>query len=99
MKAYKIITIITIIILVAILEIAAFMGVFKLKDYKVRNIIPSYVLGKEFSKSVVVDATVSDEIESTKIYDKDGNEITDKKDGVEYTEENGYKTVEIQMIL
>ena len=93
MKAYKILTIITIVILIAILSVASFMGVYKLKDYRVKNVIPNYLFGKEFSKSRVISLEIDDSTKETKIYDKDGNEITEQQDGIEYTEANGYKTV------
>lgn len=94
MKASKIITIITIILLVAILTCASFIGIFKLNNYKVKSIVPDYVFGKEFSKSRVIQLKVDTTIDSTTIYDKDGNEVLEQEEGVEYTEENGYTTVE-----
>ncbi|MBO4816482.1 MAG: hypothetical protein J5507_06305 [Clostridia bacterium] len=94
MKAYKILTIITIIILISIITAACFMGIYKLKDYRVKNVVPNYLFGKEFSKSRTVNLEVDTSTETTKIYDKDGNEITEKEDGIEYTEENGYTIVE-----
>ena len=94
MKAYKIITIITIIILIGILSVSAFGGIYKLKDYKVRSVVPQYLFGKEFSDSRVVELTVDTSVKETKIYDKDGNEVTEKSDEIEYTEENGYTTIE-----
>ena len=97
MKAQKIITVITITILVAILAIASFVGVYKLKDFRVKNVIPDYLYGKQFSKSRVINLTVDDSVESTKIYDKDGNEIEEQEEGIEYTEENGYTTVETKI--
>ena len=97
MKAYKVLTIITIIILVGILGVIAFGGVYKLKDYKVRNVIPNYLFGKEFSKSRVVELTVDDSVKETKIYDQDGNEVTQQDEETEYTEENGYTTVETKV--
>lgn len=97
MKAHKIITITTIILAIIIISVASFWGIYKLKEYKVVNVIPNYLLGMEFKNSRVANFTVSDEIAETKIYDKDGNEVTEKQDGVEYTEENGYKTVETKV--
>ncbi|MBQ3145297.1 MAG: hypothetical protein IJB90_01755 [Clostridia bacterium] len=93
MKTNKVIKIITIILLIAIITIASIFGVYKLKDYKVRNIIPEYILGMEFTESRVIDLAV-DRAAKTIIYDKDGNEITEKEEGIEYTSENGYTTVE-----
>ena len=90
MKTKKILKIITIILLIAIISIASIFGIYKLKDYRVKNVIPEYILGMEFSESRVINLKVSDEIESTQIFDKDGNEITEKEEGIEYTQENGY---------
>ena len=91
MKAQKVITVITVTILVAILAVASFIGVYKLKDYRVRNVVPEYKYGKQFSKSREVRLIVDETLTETKIYDKDGNEVLNPEDGVEYTEENGYK--------
>ena len=93
MKTQKIITIITIILLITIITTASIFGIYNLKDYKVVNIIPEYLLGMEFTNSRVIDLEV-DKSSNTKIFDKEGNEITEKKEGIEYTEENGYKITE-----
>ena len=93
MKTQKVITIITIILLIAIITIASVFGIYKLKEYKVVQVIPEYLLGMEFTDSRVVNLEVDKSIE-TIIYDKEGNVVSEKKDGVEYTEENGYATVE-----
>ena len=93
MRVKKVITIITIILLVTIITIASFFGIYKLKDYKVKNVIPEYILGMEFNDSRLVNLEV-DKTAETKIYDNDGNEITEKQEEVEYTEENGYTVVE-----
>ena len=97
MKGYKIITIITIFIFIAIISLASFVGIYKLKDYKIINKVPNYVYGKEFSKSRSISLKVDDSAESSKIYDKDGNEVTEPQEGVEYTEANGYTTVETKV--
>lgn len=94
MKQQKIITIIAVILLVVIITLASFVGIYKKQEYKVANVVPNYILGMEFTGSRVVDLSVDTSVESTTIYDKDGNEVTEKEDGVEYTEENGYTTVE-----
>lgn len=94
MKAYKIITIISIILLIAIISVASFSGIYKLKDYKVRKVVPEYILGMEFTNSRIVELKVDTSVKETKIYDKDGNEITEQQEGVEYTEENGYTIIE-----
>lgn len=97
MKAHKIITITTIILAIIIISIASFEGVYKLKEYKVVNVVPDYLLSMEFKNSRVANFIVSDEVSETKIYDKDGNEVTEEQEGIEYTEENGYKTVETKV--
>lgn len=97
MKAHKIITITTIILAIIIISIASVGGIYKLKEYKVVNVVPDYLLGMEFKNSRVANFNVRDEISETKIYDKDGNEVTEKQEGIEYTEENGYKTVETKV--
>ncbi len=94
MKAQKIITIITIIIIILIICMASFLGIYKKGEYSVKNIVPSYILGMEFEGGRIVDFEVDDTVESTTIYDEDGNEVTEEEDGVEYTEENGYTIVE-----
>ena len=93
MKAQKVITIITIILLIGIISIASVFGIYKLKEYKVVDVIPEYLLGMEFTDSRVINLEVDKTAETT-IYDKDGNKVTQKEEGVEYTEENGYTVVE-----
>ena len=70
MKAHKIITITTIILAIIIISIASFGGIYKLKEYKVVNVVPDYLLGMKFNNSRVANFTVSNEIAETKIYDK-----------------------------
>lgn len=97
MKAKKIITIITIILLVIIITLASFIGIYKKQEYKVSNIVPKYLLGMEFKDSRIIEFKVDNAVKSTTIYDKDGNEIKEKQEGIEYTEENGYKIVETKV--
>ena len=62
MKAHKIITITTIILAIIIISIASFGGIYKLKEYKVVNVVPDYLLGMKFNNSRVANFTVSNEI-------------------------------------
>lgn len=94
MKSQKIITIISIILLIVIITLASFLGIYKKQDYKVSNVVPDYILGMELTNSRVLNFRVNETVESTTIYDSEGNEITEKEEGIEYTEENGYKVVE-----
>ena len=93
MKGYKTIKIITIILLVIIIAVASFGGIYKQKEYKVVNVIPEYLLGMEFNDSRVINLEVDKTAETT-IYDKDGNEVVNQEEGINYTEENGYTVVE-----
>ena len=95
MKLEKKLTIIAISLLVLIIIAASFIGIYKLKGYAVKNIIPKYLLSMEFGNTRNITMSVDDSSE-TKTYDSEGNEVT-KEDGVEYKEEDGYKTVETKI--
>ena len=91
-KHTKTITIIIIIVL-ALLMFASFFGVYKKNENGEKvNLLPNIKLGMEFGKTRTITANVSEQTTKT-IYDAEGNIIT-PEDGVEYTEEAGYKTVE-----
>lgn len=88
----KVILVIGIILIVAALIAISLFGIYvKNENGDKRNIIPNYKMGMEFTNARKIIASVSDGIASEKIFDKDGNEITKKEEGVEYTEENGYR--------
>lgn len=93
MKKYtKTITIIIILVL-ALFMFASFFGVYKKNENGERvNLLPDLKLGMEFGQTRTITANVSEQTTKT-IYDAEGNVIT-PEDGVEYTEEAGYKTVE-----
>lgn len=93
MKALKLITIE---LLILTITIASFIGIYKKDEYRVRDLIPDYKLGMNFGEKRKLNFIVDDGIKETLIYDKDGNLIENTEDGVEYTEENGYKTVEVK---
>ncbi len=91
-KHTKTITIIIILVL-ALLMFASFFGVYKKNENGEKvNLLPNIKLGMEFGKTRTITANVSEQTTKT-IYDAEGNIIT-PEDGVEYTEEAGYKTVE-----
>lgn len=92
MKSNKIVTIISILLLTVVIIIASFFGIYKLKEYKVVNIVPNFLLGMEFNDRRVVNFDVDTSIE-TKIYDQDGN-LVEEEEGIEYTKESGYNIVE-----
>lgn len=93
MKKYtKTVTIIIILVL-ALFMFASFFGVYKKNENGERvNLLPDLKLGMEFGQTRTITANVSEQTTKT-IYDAEGNVIT-PEDGVEYTEEAGYKTVE-----
>lgn len=91
-KHTKTITIIIILVL-ALLMFASFFGVYKKNENGEKvNLLPNLKLGMEFGKTRTITANVREQTTKT-IYDAEGNIIT-PEDGVEYTEEAGYKTVE-----
>ena len=96
MKTYEKITIVTIVLAIVVLVLASFLGVYVLKTFKVSNVIPNYDLGMEFSEKRIVEYEVDSSIKESKIYDSEGN-LVEQEEGVEYTEENGYKIVDIMM--
>lgn len=93
MKAYQKITIITLMLLVAIIIAICFGGIYKLQDYKVIKITPKYLLGMEFSNSKILNFEVDTTSTQKTIYDSNGN-VVNQETGVEYKETDGYKTVE-----
>lgn len=60
MKAQKVITIITVILLVGIITVASFFGIYKKEEYRVSNKVPEYILGMELSNSRIVNLEVGD---------------------------------------
>lgn len=96
MKTYKKLTIATLMLAIVVLILASFFGVYVLKTFKVSNIIPDYDLGMEFSEKRIVNYEVDTSVKEKTIYDSEGN-IVEEEEGVEYTEENGYKVVEKKM--
>lgn len=94
----KVTLVIGIILIIGAIIAISFFGIYvKDKEGKKRNIIPDYKMGMEFIESRKIIGTVSENISSQRIYDKDGNEITEKQEGVEYTEENGYRIEETKV--
>lgn len=94
----KVTLIIGIILIVAVIIAISLFGIkIKGENGSKRDIIPNYKMGMEFTDARKITATVSDGIASRRIFDADGNEITEEEEGVEYTEENGYKIEETKV--
>lgn len=94
MKKLKLITIE---LLLLILTAMAFLGFYKKEEYRVRNLIPEYKQGMNYTDQRLITMTVSDEIKETLIYDAEGNLVEEEQEGIDYTEENGYKRVEAKV--
>ena len=92
MNTEKKITLTAIILLILVIIFASFLGIYKLKNFKVKNVLPKYLLGMEFNNTRKVTMEV-DNSSNTKILDSEGNEV-EEQGNIEYTEENGYTTVE-----
>ena len=93
MKKYKKTLTVFIILVVAILMFASFFGVYKKNENGERiSLLPNLKLGMEFGNTRVITATVNQGTTST-IYDSEGN-VVQPEEGVEYSEEDGYETVE-----
>jgi len=92
-KKYRKTLTVIIILVVAILMFASFFGIYKKNENGEKvNLLPDWKLGMEFGNTRVITATVNDKVTTT-IYDAEG-QVVEPEEGVEYTEEAGYKTVE-----
>ena len=93
MKKYKKTLTVIIILVVAFLMFASFFGVYKKnKNGDNVSLLPDFKLGMEFEKTRVITVAVNQESTRT-VYDAEGN-VVEEEEGVEYTEENGYKIEE-----
>ena len=82
---------ILIILIVILLSIISFFGIYQKENYKYSNKIPEYKYTKSLSKTVVANLKI-DETTNTVKYDENGNVVTDTE---ESTEENtNYTTKE-----
>ena len=92
MKKYRKTITVIIILIVAVLMFGSFFGTYvKNKNGERIKILPDFKLGMEFGNTTLIKATVNNEVITT-IYDAEGN-IVNEEEGVEYTEEKGYTTV------
>jgi len=66
-KTQKVITIITVILLVAIMATASFVGIYKKEEYRVKNVLKDYTLGMEFTNSRVINFEVNKEENSEEL--------------------------------
>lgn len=66
------------ILVVVLISLVSFVGVFVKDSYKMKNILPEYKLSSEFTGKKVLSITPDDTV-TTKYYDKDGEEIEESK--------------------
>ena len=93
MKKHKKTLTVVIILIVALLMFASFFGVYKKNENGEKvSILPNLKLGMEFGKTRVITASVNNNVNKV-VYDAEGN-VVKQEEGVEYTEENGYKIQE-----
>ena len=105
MKTENKITLISVILLVLIIILAAFLGIYTVNDFKVKNILPNYLLSMEFNKTVNLKMEVdtedstsltSDNFESSKaIVVSKLSDLKVKQYVLKQDAENG--TIEIQI--
>lgn len=93
MKTYQKITIITLILIVALIIAINFGGIYKLKEYKVINVVPKYSLGMEFKGSRILNLEIDDTVNGNTVYDSQGN-VVEQQNGIDYTAENGYNVIQ-----
>ncbi len=93
MKKHRKTLTVIIILIVALFMFASFFGVYKKNENGEKvSILPNLKLGMEFGTTRVITASVNNNVNKV-VYDSEGNIVT-QEDGVEYTEENGYKIEE-----
>lgn len=96
MKKYSKTLTVFIILVVAIIIWTAFFGVYKVnEDGSKVSLLPDFKLGMELGKTRVITATVNEETVKT-VYDAEG-QVVEQEEGVEYTEEAGYRIEETKI--
>jgi len=82
MKNQKTITIVTILLLIALITLASFVGIYKREEYKVVNKTPKFKLGMEFTNRRLVNLQVPEKAD-------------DSKENIEYTQDDYIKAEKI----
>lgn len=77
MKAEQKLKVVFVILLIILISLISFGGIFIQKTKFVENIMPDYQLGMDLTGSRLLGIQVSDETKTT-IYDKDGNVVTEE---------------------
>lgn len=97
MKKFKGLKITVIVLLIILLSIISFIGIYVQDKNQVKNILPEYILSRDLKGHRRIELKVNDEIEETKKYDVDDNLISDDdtETGVARTEEIKVNSEEI----
>ncbi len=95
MKKFKGLKITVIVLLIILLSMVSFIGIYVQDKNQVKNILPEYILSKDLKGHRRIELKVNDEVKETKKYDADNNLITDDTTEVARTEEIKVNSEEI----
>lgn len=87
MKKFKGLKITVIVLLIILLSMVSFIGIYVQDKNQVKNILPEYILSRDLKGHRRIELKVKDEVKETKKYDTDNNLITDDTTEVARTEE------------
>lgn len=87
MKKFKGLKITVIVLLIILLSMVSFIGIYVQDKNQVKNILPEYILSRDLGGHRRIELKVNDEVKETKKYDADNNLITDDTTEVARTEE------------
>lgn len=95
MKKFKGLKITVIVLLIILLSMVSFIGIYVQDKNQVKNILPGYILSRDLKGHRRIELKVNDEVKETKKYDADNNLITDDTTEVARTEEIKVNSEEI----
>ncbi len=84
MKTSKRLKVTILILVIILITIVSFLGVYNVASFKNDNLIKSYQVGMELEGKKVVRLKVDDTVNEV-IYDSEGNKVDKKEEGKEYT--------------
>lgn len=87
MKKFKGLKITVIVLLIILLSMVSFIGIYVQDKNQVKNILPEYILSRDLKGHRRIELKVNDEVKETKKYDADNNLITDDTTEVARAEE------------
>ena len=95
MKKFKGLKITVIVLLIILLSMVSFIGIYVQDKNQFKNILPEYILSRDLKGHRRIELKVNDEVKETKKYDADNNLITDDTTEVARTEEIKVNSEEI----